>query len=201
MTLEEHADCRSEPVFGLQSRSRQDHFLHSLGISEAKRLDDDWRPALLRRWIGSMLLAFLASNAAALIALLVVSKGPGLSQSAFISQLSVSFDSYSLFTLAPCSIVPTLLAVLVKLWWAALEENFKRLQPYIMMAREPTKVSRGIALSYINSPQILASAKAVSRGHWLLALVCLGAFWTEIRRSIHQISQSYPPNPKAISHC
>lgn len=168
----------------LRPRSRVGQFLRSLGISEATRIDDDWRPALLRRWTGSILLAFLASIAAALIALLVVSKGPGLHQSAFVYQATVAFENNTLVWLAPYSIIPTVFAVAVKLWWGALEETFKRLQPYVMMAREPTKASRGFALSYINSPQVFALGKALSRGHWLLALVCLGAFWTEICKSI-----------------
>ena len=196
--LEGYVDSSSEDVINLQPRSRLSQSLRFLGINEATRLDDDWRPALLRRWTGSILLAFLASIAAALIALLVVSKGTGLHQSAFIYQTTVTFDGNSLVGLAPYSIVPTIFAVAVKLWWGALEENFKRLQPYVMMAREPTKASRGVALSYINSPQIFALGKALSRGHWLLALVCLGAFWTEICKPIQLILWFHRPNPRTL---
>ena len=175
-----YADSGLEPAFDIQPRSRLDRSLRSLGISKATRLDDDWRPPLLRRWTGVMLIAILVSLAAALIVFIMVSKGPGLSQSGLMYHTTVAFGNNTLVGLAPYSITPTVFAVAVKLWWGALEESFKRLQPYVMMAREPTKVSQGVSLSYINSPQVLASGKAFSRGHWLLALVCLGAFWTEV---------------------
>ena len=184
MSLECYADSSSGHAIDFQPRSRLGHSLRSVGISEATRLDDDWRPTILRRWTGLILIAFLACIAAALIALLVISKGPGLYQTAFIYQTVVSLDNSTGFDVAPYSIIPTIFAVAVKLWWGALEENFKRLQPYVMMAREPTKASRGVAISYINSPHIFASGNALDKGHWLLALVCLGAFWTEICKSI-----------------
>ena len=161
-------------------RSRLQGFLQSLGLSEPNRLDDDWRPAILHRWTGLSLLAFLACLAAALIALFVISKSSGLHQSALLFQSTLTWDSQSVVGLAPYSIIPTVFAVAVKLWWGALEEAFKRLQPYVVMARRPTKVSHGIALSYINSPMFWASGRAFRKGHLLLALVCLGAFWTEV---------------------
>ena len=182
--LEGYVDSSSVHAIDLQPRSRLGHSLRSLGISEATRLDDDWRPAILRRWTGLTLIAFLACIAAALITLLVISKGPGLYQTAFLYQRTVIFDHGTGVDVAPYSIIPTILAVAVKLWWGALEESFRRLQPYVMMAREPTKGSRAAALSYVNSPHIFTSGKALDKGHWLLALVCLGAFWTEVCKSI-----------------
>ena len=130
------------------------------------------------------LLAVLACLAAALIALFVVSKGPGLHQSALVFQTNLALHSKSIVGLAPYSIKPTIFALAVKLWWGALEEAFKRLQPYVTMAKNPTKPSHGIALSYINSPMVLASGRAFRKGHWLLALVSLGAFWTEVCKCV-----------------
>ena len=126
---------------------------------------------------------FLASIAAALIALLVVSKSPGLYQSAFVYQTSATVNDNTVINLAPYSMIRTFFAVLVQLWWCTLEEKLKRLQPYVMMAREPMKASRGITLSYISSSQILAFGQALRSGHGLLALVCFKAFGTEIYKS------------------
>ena len=167
-----------------QKRSRSSLLLRALGLSEATRLNDDWRPAILRRWTGLTLLVYLGFLAAALIALFVVSKGSGLHQSALVFQSTLFLHNTSVVGIAPYSIIPTIFAVAVKLWWGALEEAFKRLQPYVTMAKRPTKASRGIALSYINSPMVLAFGRAFSKGHWLLALVCLGAFWTEVCKSV-----------------
>lgn len=60
-------------------------FLRALGLTEAIHLDDDWRPAILRRWTESTLLVFLACLAAALVALFLestkTSRGIALSAS------------------------------------------------------------------------------------------------------------------------
>lgn len=82
--------------------------------------------------------------------------------------------------LAPYSILPTLIAVGVKLWWGAIEEVFKRLQPYATMAKGSVGVSHALTVEYMNSPLLATVAKAVRNSHWLLAVISLGAFGTEI---------------------
>lgn len=174
-----------QPIDVPKRRSHFSLLFRTLGLNEATQLDDDWRPAVLRRWTGMTLLVLLACLAAALISLIVESRGPGgLRQSAFVFKGTLTFGKASAVDIAPYSIIPTIFAVAVRLWWGALEEAFKRLQPYVTMAKTPTKASHGIALSYINSPMILASGRALIKGHWLLALVCFGAFSTEICRCI-----------------
>ena len=76
----------------------------------------------------------------------MIFKGPGLYQTAFLYQTIMSLDDSTGFDVAPHSIISKIFAVAVKLWWGALEEHLKRLQPYVMMAREPTKASGGVAL-------------------------------------------------------
>lgn len=127
-----------------------------------------------------MLIAFLIALAATLVILYAISKGSELQRSALLYRSNLSLTSSTVLGLAPYSIVPTLFAVAVKLWWGALEEIFRRLQAYVTMTRRPTRVPHGFALSYNNYPQVLASTKAFGKGHWLLALVWIGAFWTEI---------------------
>ena len=113
---------------------------------------------------------------------------------------TLGLNDKSLVGVAPYSNIPTVFAIIVKLRWGALEKAFKRLQPYVMMTKEPTKVSRGFTLSYINSPMISTSGKALIRGHWLLALVCLGAFWTEVCKCIPNNNKSHCSDPVISSH-
>lgn len=174
------ADDLPGPAEHFPTSSRRTRFLRALGLTKATNPIDDWRPAILRRWSGLILIAFLIALAATLVTLYAISKGSGLQGSALLYRSDLSLTSNTVLGLAPYSIVPTVFAVAVKLWWGALEEIFKRLQAYVAMTRRPTRVLRGFALSYSNYPHILASTKAFGKGHWLLALVCLGAFWTEI---------------------
>jgi hypothetical protein len=112
--------------------------------------------------------------------LFAFSRGPGLYESAFVYQLNVSIFKSPVATLAPYSIVPTLVAVAVSLWWGSLEETFRRLQPFVTMTKESTAISCGATLSYASSYLLWAAAKAIRKSHWVLALVCMGAFFAQI---------------------
>jgi hypothetical protein len=114
--------------------------------------------------------------------LFIESHRSALYQTIFVYQKNFSIGQGVTADIAPYSIIPTLLAIMVKLWWSALESTFKRLQPYVTMTRRNTKASEGIALSYIDSVLLWASWKAVKNRHWLLGLITLGAFLAEVCR-------------------
>lgn len=140
----------------------------------------DWRPVILQRWAGVGLIMLLLALIICIGVLFAFSRGPGLYESAFVYQLNVSIFKSPVATLAPYSIVPTLVAVTVSLWWGSLEATFRRLQPFVTMTKEPTAISCGATLSYASSYLLWAVAKAISKRHWVLALVCMGAFFTQI---------------------
>ena len=139
----------------------------------------DPRPAILRGWIGAFLLSFMIALIAALATLYAVSCTAGIHQTAFVYQLSLNVLDLST-TLAPYSIIPTLLAVGVKLWFGAAADTLKMLQPYISLMKSPTTAPDSLLAEYVNTPISLASAKALKHSHWMLALVGLGAFATEV---------------------
>lgn len=93
-----------------------------------------------------------------------------LYQSAFVYQANV----LNISTIAPFSVLSTLIAVGVGLWWAAIDSTFRRLQPYLTMANAPTRLYSGASLSYQSSYWVWATTKALSNKHWLLCLVTLG---------------------------
>jgi hypothetical protein len=76
----------------------------------------------------------------------------------------------------PFSIIPTTLAVLLGLWWNALDATFRSLQPYVSMSQAPREISRGAYVSYQSSYWLWATGKAAKNRHWLLSLVTLGTF-------------------------
>lgn len=136
--------------------------------------------------------------------LFAFSRGPGLYESAFVYQLNVSIFKSPVATLAPYSIVPTLVAVTVSLWWGSLEETFRRLQPFVTMTKEPTAISCGATLSYASSYLLWAAAKAISKSHWVLALVCMGAFFAQICKMSRQFTddlEALIQNQQSLLQC
>ncbi|KAF7718401.1 Uncharacterized protein PECH_008383 [Penicillium ucsense] len=98
-----------------------------------------------------------------------------LYQNAFIYQFNVSFRGASMSSIAPFSMIPTILAIGIGLWWSAIDETFRRLQPYISMAKRDQSFRRGVSLSYQTSYWFWAASKAAHNRHWLLLLVALGS--------------------------
>ncbi|KAG9961899.1 hypothetical protein KCU61_g5130, partial [Aureobasidium melanogenum] len=140
----------------------------------------DPRPILLRGWMGPVLLVVLSILIAALIVLFRMSQAQtGIHQSVFVYQLNLEVLGATT-TMAPYSIVPTLCAVGVKLWFESIGDIFKRLQPYITMSKAPSKLIHSVLAEYANTPTPFVSVKAVQNAHWLLVIIGLGAFATEV---------------------
>ena len=103
-----------------------------------------------------------------------------LYQTAFVYQFNVSFLSASMSSIAPFSMIPTIIAVLIGLWWSTIDENFRRLQPYLSMAKDDPPYRQGLDLSYQTSYWFWAASKAAFNKHWLLFLVTLGSTLTPV---------------------
>lgn len=129
----------------------------------------------MRRLGGLLLLSLLTAVFATILVLFVLAHTAGLYQSAFTYESSLLPSQSDLFTFAPYSIVPTLLAVIVALWWDNLDETFRRLQPYVTMAQKALPATPIVGLSYLATHPIGSVAKALRSGHWLVALVSAGA--------------------------
>lgn len=137
----------------------------------------------------SLLLIFLLVLLASIAAFYRISCTSGIHQVPFVYEFKTQiFDTAA--TLAPYSILPTLLAVGVKLWVAAVGETLKRFQPYITMATAPTPLVDSVLVEYLNAPVALVSFKAVKHSHWILAVAGLAALATEICKS-YSASRSY----------
>jgi hypothetical protein len=140
----------------------------------------DWRPKPLRGWVLALLLISLGSILVTLSILFSVFRDSGVSQTSLASNSHSNNDNSALTALAPYSIIPTLIAVGIKIWWDSIDQTFRRLQPHVSMAQGPTSNSRGIDLSYVNSSILWIVGKAVSNRHFLLALITTGAVVSEI---------------------
>lgn len=122
---------------------------------------------------GFLLLVLFSSIFAAILVLFILSHTTGLYQSAFTYQME--FSSSEIFTFAPYSIVPTLVAIAVVMWWENIDSTFRRLQPYVTMAQEAVPISPVLGMSYLSTLSIGSMFRAMGNGHWLVALVSFGA--------------------------
>jgi hypothetical protein len=107
-----------------------------------------------------------------------------------INILTASFFTYkvdlrgidTLESFSPFSIIPALCAVLVTMWWEAIEKCCRELQPFIAMSRKPTPVSKGLNLSYSSSLWFWASIKAAKNRHWILVSITIGSLLAQTRK-------------------
>lgn len=141
--------------------------------------------------MGPLLFIALVALVGAIIALYVVSRRCGLHQQALVHEFDFSLADVAV-GLAPYSIIPTLFAVGIKLWYGAIEENMRRLQAFLAMAVRPAPIWRSLLVEYANAPLAFMSSKAVKNSHYMLALVGLGALGTEICQSTSTSSAFAP---------
>jgi hypothetical protein len=99
----------------------------------------------------------------------------GLYEKAFVYHVNISFLSNSISSVAPVSMIPTLIATIIGLWWSAIDDTFRRLQPFLAMADGDPPISRGAGLSYQSSFWLWACFKAAMNRHWLLSLLTFGS--------------------------
>jgi hypothetical protein len=161
------------------SRSKSEHHLRRAGILHATHTNHDWRPLTLRKWTGVLLGLFLTLIVATLVTIYIVAITKGLYQAGFIYQAAVHLTG-STYYLAPYSIIPTLVASIVSLWWGSIQDTFKSLTPFLAMANGAKVPSEGATLSYINTPIVWITGLAIKKRHWFLAVVTLGALFTQV---------------------
>lgn len=139
-------------------------------------------PTVLRPWVGMLLLLALAGLIAAILVLFRISQTGILSQRALVFQADVSIASIAT-TLAPYSIIPTLFAIGLKLWYASVEGTMRMLQPFSSLAEGPADVANSILVEYANTLPLFGVLKALRHSHWILAVALVGALGTEICES------------------
>lgn len=137
-------------------------------------------PIVLRTWLIACLGSLLSIVLISIVVLYWYSIDHGLYQSFFTHRTAIDIANMQLGTLAPYSIIPTFVAVLISLWWGSLEAYFRRMQPYLTQARGPTPAREGSGVSYQSSYLLWAAFRALHRKHGLLALMCTGAFLTQV---------------------
>ncbi|KAJ5137520.1 hypothetical protein N7526_003753 [Penicillium atrosanguineum] len=132
-------------------------------------------PKLLRLPALITLVVSLIAVVVGLAVLYHYAEGSDLYAKAFVYQFDFTFRGSSVSSIAPFSMIPTLIAVGLGLWWSAIDDNFRRLQPYLGMTTHNPPIRSGVNLSYQSSYWFWAAGKAAFHRHWLLFIVTLGS--------------------------
>ncbi|KAI1149194.1 hypothetical protein F4825DRAFT_453736 [Nemania diffusa] len=159
--------------------------LQKHGSYQQTQLDSTYsekQSAAFSIWMFIILVFLLSTTLAAIAYLYWYSDAFGLHQTAFVYAFDISVGGLDLGNVNPASLVTTIVAVSISLWWGSIETALRRIQPYLVLANRPiTKSgSEGVSISYISSYLLWATWRAMKRSHWVLALVCTGAFLSEI---------------------
>lgn len=154
-------------------------------IAEAKPpIDGDTdtkpQPSVLRLWVVCLLALTLAALLAAIATLYRRSNTVGLYETAFVYGLNVTLGSMSFQDISPASLLTTLVAVGLGMWWQNTEAALRRLQPFLALAGKPIAGFYGTSVSYQSSYLLWSASKAMRRRHWVLGAVSTGAFLMQI---------------------
>lgn len=144
-------------------------------------------PTVLRLRTLCSLLVTLLVVLASLLVINTLAQRSTLNQAFFTYQHSVTIFGQKSPSIAPISIIPTLLAVGIGLWWGSIDKTFRTLQPFLSMANASTSIARGPSLSYQSSYWVAATIRAVSNRHWFLCFITIGTTLSQIRE--------LPPSP------
>lgn len=142
-----------------------------------------WQPLVIRLRMLFALSSFLILILVAVLVLNAFSARSRLSQLAFVYEADVSKLGLSFSTFAPISIAPTVVSIVIGLWWDQLDSTFRILQPYFAMSQRPTPITNGAGLTYRSKTWAGAAIKAARNKHWMLFLVATGSVLCQIRKN------------------
>jgi hypothetical protein len=154
-----------------------------------KTASKTWKPTVIRSWsLLALIIAFILV-AVAILVLHSFASRQMLYRSAFVYQLDIrAFNA----RFSPQSVIASLLAVGVAMWWDIVDKVFRSMQPFLSMSQSTVNVRRGAALSYQSSYWLWATARAVMNSHWLLSLVTFGTTLCQVRKSSPRVWVLYP---------
>ncbi|KAI3325397.1 hypothetical protein HD806DRAFT_490219 [Xylariaceae sp. AK1471] len=131
-------------------------------------------------WTIALFFTALALTLTAIAILYHYSKVRGLYQTFFVYSIDVSIAGQNVGQVSPASVITTLVAVVIGLWWGSFDTTLRRVQPYLALAKGPVRGYKGVAVSYRSSYLLKAAFRAMRRKHWVLFLISTGAFLAEI---------------------
>jgi hypothetical protein len=139
-----------------------------------------WKPSVIRVRMLLSLGLFLTLVLVAVLVLNAFSARSQLSQLAFVYEADISKFGLSFTNFAPISIAPTVVSILLGLWWDQLDMTWRILQPFLAMSRGPTPVTSGAGLTYRSKSWVGAALKAGRNRHWVLCMIAVGSVLAQV---------------------
>jgi hypothetical protein len=118
----------------------------------------------------------------AILVLYIFAQRAGLHHTFFTYRASVKLFGQA-NTISPFAIIPTLLAIVITLWWESIDTTCRTVQPLTSVHRSAKCPSKGLGLSYASSFWLFASLRALRNSHWLLSVITATTFTLQIRKS------------------
>jgi hypothetical protein len=139
-----------------------------------------WRPRVIHVRMLLILGLLLTVVMVAILVLNAFSARAQLSQAAFIYEANVSKLGLSFSTFAPISVAPTVISIVVGLWWDQLDSTWRMLQPFISMSRGPVPIRDGAGLTYRSKSWVGAAVKSGRQKHWMLFMIAIGSVLAQV---------------------
>lgn len=144
--------------------------------SNAEPLENNNRyPKILRDIYLGLFLAYIV------IITLIIAPLFGVYHSRPISNtvLDGNLTDSKVAALAPYSVVPTFICLLLTIWWGWMATTIRTLQPYVSMARKPTFAPRDPA-AYVNINILWNIVSPARKREFLLSVVALCAVLSQV---------------------
>ncbi|KAI0544206.1 hypothetical protein F4679DRAFT_591751 [Xylaria curta] len=138
------------------------------------------KSTLFPLWLLALLLLLLFLTLAAIATLYQTSQFRGLYETFFVYNIGVFINGQDLGAINPASLLTTLIAVVIGLWWGFYDTTLRKIQPYLALSKSPVSGYKGVAISYKSSYSLWAAYRAAKRSHWVLLLASTGTFLAQI---------------------
>ncbi|PVH93069.1 hypothetical protein DM02DRAFT_604449 [Periconia macrospinosa] len=140
----------------------------------------NWKPISIRFYTLVMLLTLLLGLLIAISVLHEIAVDGALYQGVFVYQVDTSLFSDYWAAFSPFSFLPSIIAILIGLWWGSLDGTIRSLEPYVSMSRSPKPMASGVGLAWTSSYWIWASVRAIRKKNWGIAGLTLGTTLSQI---------------------
>jgi len=146
-------------------------------------ISTNWGPSAFKL---SSLLGLLCLTLCYLIGIVVLntfSESKKLLQPIFVTEAGLPYFKSIPMKFAPISIIPTIFAIGISLWWSMIQEAVCQLSPHILLSNSRgTSLRKTLQLCYNPMNWPLLSIDALNNRHWSLLALVIGSLLGQIRK-------------------
>lgn len=153
--------------------------------SDAGSLEaNTWCPKMLRPTTIRLFLALLIVIVLVLGVLFGVFHKTAISHSSLGPELNKGYTDRTVAALAPYAVIPTLISLVIMLYWSSMARTISSLQPYVSMARKATPIPQNPS-SFGNITHLCAIGLAAWNREFFLSVVVACAVLSQVCKCLH----------------